>query len=292
MERLRSRIGPAAIHTRRLRWQVTRAGLRESQHQLAAGRLNVWTGGSGRPVLVVPGFGVDNLWQWYPQLPALARKRHVVAPDLLGFGGSGSPGQAGVLARQTQACGQLMESLGHRDYDVLGLSYGGFVALALASEGAPIGRLVISDCPGPCFDYGDYERLCERFEVDHIAQLLMPGDAAGVRRLLHVAWHNPPWIPDFVLADVHAATFVARRAEQRPVLDDLVEQTRSPPDIRIRQPTLVLWGEHDRFFPLSGGERLVERLDDATLHVFGGNAHAPNLQSSGDFTRRALSFLG
>ncbi|MCP4805565.1 MAG: alpha/beta hydrolase [Proteobacteria bacterium] len=292
MDLLPSRLGPAAIHTRRLRWQVERAGMVERTLTLPSGRLLAWTGGRGRPVLVVPGFGVDNLWQWYPQLPALVKNRTVVAPDLLGFGGSGSPGADGVLARQTAVCGELMESLGHRDYDVLGLSYGGFVALGLANAGAPIGKVVVSDCPGSCFDYDDYLALCRRFQVDHISDLLMPRDAKGVRRLLHVAWHKPPWLPDFVLADVHAATFVDRRDEQLPVLLDLVEQTKNPPDIRFEQPTLILWGVHDKFFPLAGGERLTRMLPNARLHVFQGTAHAPNLQASGPFTREVLDFLG
>lgn len=291
MELLPPTLGPAAIHTRRLRWQVQRAGLRERVVEVPSGRLNAWTGGSGRPVLVVPGFGVDNLWQWYPQLPALARRRRVVAPDLLGFGGSGSPGVDGVLTRQTSACAELMERLGHDDYDVLGLSYGGFVALGLADRGHCTGRVVLSDCPGPCFDHDDYLALCRRFEVDHIADFLQPSGPAGVRRLLHLAWHKPPWLPDFVMADVHASTFVHRRAEQRPVLDDLVERTKNPPELDVRNETLVLWGEHDRFFPLAGGEALVGQLPNARLHVFPDTAHAPNLQASGAFTREVLRFL-
>ena len=279
------RLGPAELHARRLRWSARRAGYAEKR----VGDVHLWEGGRGRQLLLIPGFGVDVLWQWGPQLAALARGRRVIAPTLLGFGESGSAGEVAVLERQAHA---LLECV-RGDFDLCGLSYGGFVALEIA-ELVPdrVGKVILSDCPGPCFTPDDVRALCGRFGVPAVWDLLLPRDTRGVRALVELAWHRPPWIPDFVLSDVHRAVFVERRTEQLPILRDLVARTEDPPDISGDHETLLLWGEHDRFFPLANGRQLAERLPRARLEVLRDTAHAPNLQASGRFTRLVVDFLG
>lgn len=238
--------------------------------------------------MLVPGFGVEMLWQWGPQLSALARIRRVIAPTLLGFGDSGSPGTEGILERQAEAVVACVRG----DFDICGLSYGGFVALEIARRWPErVGKMVLSDCPGPCFTPEDVSQLCARFGVETVWDLLLPMDVRGVRALVELAWHRPPWIPDFVLEDVRRTVFVSRRDEVRPILEDLVARTHDPPEIDRDHETLVLWGEHDRFFPLSRGRDFVAGLPRATLEVFPHTAHAPNLQASGRFTKRVVDFL-
>jgi len=228
------------------------------------------------------------LWQWGPQLAALADIRRVIAPTLLGFGESGRPGTQGILERQASA---LLECVSG-DFDLCGLSYGGFVALEIA-ERVPerVGRVVLSGCPGPCFSPDDVRGICRRFGVAEVWDLLLPHDVRGVRALVDLAWHRPPWIPDFVLEDVRRNVFVDRRREQLPILHDLVARTEDPPDISGDHDTLLIWGEHDRFFPLAKGQALADRLPRARLEVFKDTAHAPNLQASGRFTRAVTDFL-
>jgi pimeloyl-ACP methyl ester carboxylesterase len=292
MDLMPAGLGPAEIHGRRLRWSARRAGFRQAIEDTPHGRLAVWQGGYGRPLLLVSGFAVEALWQWDGQLGALGHRHRVVAPDLVGHGGS-----AGAIHSPLQTmvgrCASLMEQLGHEQYDVCGLSYGGFVALGLAREhAARVRRVVISDCPGPAFTWLDYEQLLERFGVASIEHLLLPAQASGMRNLVEIAWHRPPWLPDFVLSDVHERMFTLRRSEQLPLLAEVVEMVRNPPEIDCRQPTLVCWGEHDRVFPLETGRRLVERLPNARLEVFPSTAHTPNIQQPRRFNRVLQDFLG
>ncbi|WP_396332003.1 alpha/beta fold hydrolase [Burkholderia anthina] len=42
---------------------------------------------------------------------------------------------------------------------------------------------------------------------------------------------------------------------------------------RIAQPTLLLWGDDDPISPVAAGERLLDRLPDAQLHVVPGGRH-------------------
>jgi pimeloyl-ACP methyl ester carboxylesterase len=228
------------------------------------------------------------VWQWGPQLAALSKVRRVVAPTLLGFGQSGPPGAGRVLERQAAAVVECVAG----DFDLCGLSYGGFVALEIARRWpSRVGKVVLSDCPGPCFTPDDVVELCDRFGVGSVPDLLLPTDVRGVRTLVQLAYHRPPWIPDFVLADVLRTTYRHRRTEQLPILEDLVARTHDPPSLEADHETLVIWGEHDRFFPLPRGREFAGRLPRARFEVLRDTAHAPNLQASGRFSRLVVDFL-
>ena len=291
MDLMPAGLGPAEIHGRRLRWSAKRAGFKQRTADTEHGRLAYWEGGHGSPLLLVSGLAVEALWQWDGQLAALAQRHRIVAPDLVAHGGSAGAIHS-PLETMVGRCASLMRQLGHHHYDVCGLSYGGFVALGLAREHrASVRRVAMSDCPGPAFTWDDYEALLARFGVASIEDLLLPPTPQGMRALVEIAWHRPPWLPDFVLADVHARMFVHRRAEQLPVLHEVVEMVRNPPEIDCPHPTLIFWGEHDRVFPLETGRRLASRLPDARVEVFPSTAHTPNIQQPRRFNRALLDFL-
>ena len=56
---------------------------------------------------------------------------------------------------------------------------------------------------------------------------------------------------------------------------------------RIGQPTLIVWGEHDRWIPLAAGEALAEQIPDARLVVVPSAGHMP-LEEQPEFCNREL----
>src|SRR5689334_17240860 len=81
---------------------------------------------------------------WEPLLPALAHEFRVVRPDLRGFGDSPLPGEAYADADDLDA---LLGSLGIPEAAVVGSSYGGRVAMELATRHpARVSSLVLL-CP-------------------------------------------------------------------------------------------------------------------------------------------------
>lgn len=97
--------------------------------------------GSGPPLVLLHPLGADRR-VWDPVLERLARERDVIAPDLPGFGESASLVLDGdddtpTPARLAAAVRAFVEDeLGIRDWHVAGNSLGGWVALALALDGA------------------------------------------------------------------------------------------------------------------------------------------------------------
>src|SRR6266567_5607315 len=117
------------------------------------GRLSVHHthGGQGSPpVLFVHGLGSSGYIEWRFNLPVIARKHRVLAPDLPGFGRTDKPrgGRYGI-AYFARTLVRYLDGLDLRSVAVVGTSMGGRVALELALR-APgrVERLVLVNALG------------------------------------------------------------------------------------------------------------------------------------------------
>ncbi|MGH7002454.1 MAG: alpha/beta fold hydrolase [Alphaproteobacteria bacterium] len=112
-------------------------------------RLHYLMAGKGEPLVLLHGWPV-SAEMWRRVIPALARKRTVIAPDLRGAGYSDKP-TAGYdktnLAKDVQA---LVAGLGFKRYAVVGHDIGGMVAYPLAAQfRGEVTKLAIVDVPLP-----------------------------------------------------------------------------------------------------------------------------------------------
>ena len=182
------------------------------------------------PLLLLQGFGANATWQWYGQVGHFAPHRRLMVPDLLHFGGSVPRRSDCTLEAQVELIRELLDHQGVDRCDVVGVSYGGFVALGLSHEHPERVRLaVFVDSPGVGYTERDYQSLLSTFSINHISELLLPAEPDGLKRLLQIAWHRPPWTPSFALPDVHRNLFIDRVAEKRALLDNLLARLRGPP---------------------------------------------------------------
>ena len=114
-------------------------GIRTNYHDQGAGK--------GSPVLLIHGSGPGvTAWaNWRLTMPALATNFRVLAPDMVGFGYTERP--AGVQYNMENWVSHIlgfMDALGIEKAHVVGNSFGGGLALALAIR-APqrVDRLVL-----------------------------------------------------------------------------------------------------------------------------------------------------
>src|SRR5581483_7019382 len=91
------------------------------------------------------GPGASAWANWRLTLPALAAQRRAIAPDIVGFGYTARPaGFSFTRASWLDHLVKWLDALGIERCDVVGNSFGGALALALAAEhGARIRRLVL-----------------------------------------------------------------------------------------------------------------------------------------------------
>jgi len=286
---------PTRIQGACLGCKFRRAGLEEHQLDLANGSVHCWAGGNGPPLFLLHGFGASALWQWYPQVPGLSSRFTLYMPDLLFFGDSVSNSSVRSLRFQAETVVQLAEHFGVEVLDAAGLSYGGFVALTLASfRPDRVRRLCLVGCPGDMMQEEDHLNVLNTFGVSQIHELLLPQDLGGVRRLMETAWFHPPRVPDFLLKDTLRTLFQDQVKEKRELLDDLLGELKNRRNAyaRIPHPTLILCGEHDRMFPPSLVSRLRDRLgESAEFITIADTAHAPNMERADVFNQLLLEFF-
>ena len=248
--------------------------------------------GGAPPLVLLHGIGADR-GEWALSLPLLARRRRVLAFDLLGHGRTDKPVGEGVVYRirlLTDGVVGGIEALPDPPdrVDLLGHSLGGAVALDVARRHPRlVRRLVLADAATAPISRA----------IDPLAASVpfAPANLAEVRRALSTSVNNR-FLSHPVVA-LAAALYKGRR-RNRPQLLKLVasiaagEDALGPKDLaRIAHETLVLWGDRDRIFPLAGGRALTRALPHARLEVIPRCGHVPPTERPVAFARRVVAFL-
>lgn len=295
---LRQKLSPIRWHERLLKRRFRRHGLQEHRTKTSHGEFAYWLSDRDAPPLVLlHGFGASSLWQWYPQVSALAKRYRLIIPDLLFFGESTTTGPERSITHQAEAICALLDELEIPCADIMGISYGGFVTYTIATKFPErLRRMILVGCPADEITLSDHEASLKDLGVEHIADLLLPDDPKDVQRLLAIAWHKPPWLPLPLLREAHRVLMTNQVERKRELLADLLEYLEGhrsqTPRLPPRARTLLVWGEHDAVFPLPLAERLQRKLGDlCQLEVLKKAAHAPNIEKKRRFNRVVLKFL-
>ncbi len=96
---------------------------------VSTGAIPIWSGGNGRPILYLHNGGGLRL---SPALAALAESFRIVAPILPGFDGTPLHRGVGAMTDLADLAAELIAWLGEEPCDVIGHSFGGWVAAWLA----------------------------------------------------------------------------------------------------------------------------------------------------------------
>ncbi|MGZ3146050.1 alpha/beta fold hydrolase [Lentzea chajnantorensis] len=108
-------------------------GFKHNYARVNGVRLHYVTGGSGEPLVLLPGWP-QTWWLYHKIMPALAARYRVIAVDLRGMGGSDKP-QSG-FDKKTMATDihELVGALGYSKVNVVGHDLGSMVAFAFAAN--------------------------------------------------------------------------------------------------------------------------------------------------------------
>jgi pimeloyl-ACP methyl ester carboxylesterase len=229
---------------------------------------------AGQGPLVVLLHGFPEFWfSWRHQIPVLAAAGfRVLAPDLRGYNESDKP--RGVesyrLNALTADIAGLIRQAGEQRACIVGHDWGGAVAWGLAL-GRPqvVERLVILNAPHPAAFFRELRTPRQRLRSWYMLFFQLPGVAEWVFRARNYAWlervlrHDP--IRPGAFTDEEISLY--KQALDRPgALTAAMNYYRAMFRHRakvqrqmrcITVPTLLLWGERDRYL----GRRLTEGLE-------------------------------
>ena len=248
--------------------------------------------GSGFPVLLIHGSGPGvSAWaNWRLTIPALAAQRRVIAPDMVGFGFSERPVgiRYGLDTWVAQAIG-LLDALKIERTDLIGNSFGGALALALAiRHPTRVRRLVLMGAAGVSFpitpgldavwgytpSIENMRKLLDIFSFDHT---LMSDELAELRYRASI---QPG------LQEAFSAMFPTPRQNGVEALASREEDIRALP-----HETLVIHGREDQVLPLSNSLTLAQWISRSQLHVFGRCGHWTQIEHAARFAQLVGNFL-
>jgi pimeloyl-ACP methyl ester carboxylesterase len=257
-------------------WFKTRSGIRIAYERA----------GAGPPLILLHGFIVDGR-TWGPQIEDLGRDFDVIAWDAPGCGRSSDPPEDFAMSAFADCLTDLMEHAGVASGHLVGLSWGGTLAIDFYRKCPDrVASLILADTYA-----GWTGSLGEEAARQRLARCLRESELPAEK------WVHE-WAPDAFsggarqqLVDEFAAIMwdfhpVGFRAMSRAVTPDFSQALSG-----IRVPTLLIWGEEDKRSPLSAGEMMRDRIRGSRLVVIPGAGHVSNMEQPERFNDEVRSFL-
>lgn len=248
--------------------------------------------GEGFPALLIHGSGPGvSAWaNWRLVMAPLAERMRVIAPDMAGFGFTERrPSLRYDMDTWVAQAVGLLDALGLEQADIVGNSFGGALALALAIRHPQrVRRLVLMGSVGVPFEitegldavwgytpsFENMRRIMDYFAWD---RGLVNDELAELRYRASI---RPGFQESF------ASMFPAPRQRWVEALASREADIRALP-----HETLIIHGRDDRVIPLQTSETLLRWIDRAQLHVFGRCGHWTQIEHAARFVRLVEDFL-
>ena len=255
--------------------------------------------GQGTPVILIHGFG-GSMWQWEYQYHPLAQSHRVIIPDLIGSGLSDKPETLYSPAHLVQFFRDFMESLAIEHATLIGNSMGAGLAMAMALDHPEaVDRLVLISGFPPQVEASVASPQYRQFLLHRPPLWLatLGNQMAGrgtTERFLKEIIHQPELVSALVVErSFHNRQRGGLLTPLYSLLDhiDTWEERYGQRLGNIAQPTLLLWGDHDRVFPLEVGKRVKTLLPQAEWQVIPGSGHLPQWEQPQVVNPLILSFL-
>lgn len=243
--------------------------------------------GTGPPVVLLHGYIGDGPATWRDQLDGLADAFTVIAWDAPGAGSSSDPPESFGMAGYADCLAGFIAAVGLVGPHLVGLSFGGALALAVASRHPTIASslVVVSGYAGWA---GSLPPEIAEQRLDQALTLSELSTAEFVDTLLPTMFATAPSsqaVRRFT-ASIRAFHPVGFRAMARASAEDLRDALP-----RIDIPTLLMYGDRDVRAPLPVAEHLHSAITGSSLTLLPGLGHVCNLEAPEEFNRILRSWL-
>ena len=243
--------------------------------------VEIFSGGSGPPLLFLHGAGGNAGWQPYHE--DLSQSYTVYVPSQPGFNGTERPEWVYTINDVCHFNLEMVQKLGLDQYVLMGSSMGGWIAAEMAAMCQEhLKALILVDAAGIKPDNGE------------IAEIFM---VSGQTRLQQ-RFYDPAQVPNYEqytreltpeeqLVD-HSNREMASRLCWRPYLHNL-----SLPYYlaKVSTPTLIVWGQQDAIIPVECGQMFQRAIPNSTLKVIDNCGHSPAVEKRQEFVSAVTEFL-
>ncbi|MBX3349226.1 MAG: alpha/beta fold hydrolase [Nitrospira sp.] len=243
--------------------------------------------GTGLPLVFLHAFPL-NRTMWAEQEKGLSAQFRVITIDLRGHGESDAPLWHYSLDQAADDVRSLLDHLSIRQAVFIGLSMGGYIALAFYRKYAErVKGLVLADTRAQA-DTEDGKRA--RFEM---AQLAYRQGAGAIAEIMIPKLLSPATIqtrPELV----QRVRTMIEGTQMSGIAGDLMAMAERPDSqpllTQILCPVQIIVGELDLPTPPADARLMAERIPDARLAVIPGVGHLSNLEQPELFNEAIRSF--
>jgi pimeloyl-ACP methyl ester carboxylesterase len=248
--------------------------------------------GSGETVLMLHGSGpgVSALANWQHNIPTLAQRFHVLAPDIVGFGATKRPdGIVYSLRTWTDHVWAFLDAHDIQRTAIVGNSLGGRIALQMATDRPDrITKMALMGAPGVGMTLTDGLAALRSYEPSHVA----------MRDLLRNYFAVDPAMITDELVEIRYAASIATGAYEayRAMFFDPrhagSELGITEDEVRaITTPALLIHGREDKVVPVQVSVTMLGLLPNADLHVFSACGHWTQIERADEFSALVADYL-
>jgi pimeloyl-ACP methyl ester carboxylesterase len=240
------------------------------------------------PALVLVHGSNASLQAWEPWVALLGDTWRIVSLDLPGHGLTGRvPDDDYSTGAYIATVAAIADRLGIDRFALGGNSMGGGVAWQFAlAHPERVSALILVDATGlwswreqtrpPGSGSPLAFRLLGQDWFRGVAGNIDPGLLIG--QGLRASFHDPDLVDDAMIERYRDLALREGSRTATLIRFGSLRQSAGAPEpdpSRIEQPTLILWGRHDRLIPPEVGERFAETLPNAKLVVYEDAGHLP-----------------
>jgi pimeloyl-ACP methyl ester carboxylesterase len=243
-------------------------------------RIRLMRGGAGAPLVFFHGSGGIGIW--LPSMGRLAKKFDVIAPEHPGFGESDTPVWLDTIGDLANFYLDFLDRLDLRGVHLVGSSLGGWIAADLAVRNAT--RLASLTLIGAAGIHVDGVEQVDTFlctEEQRIRDLFYDQELAEAV----VAGSQRPELEDAALKNrMMTAKLSWQPRNHDPQLRKWLH--------RIKVPTLLIWGDHDRLFPKDYAFAYQRLIPGAKVVIIANCGHLPHVEKGEEFVAEFEAFIG
>ena len=222
---------------------------------------------SGTPVILLHGYG-DSWFSFSRLLPLLDKKYRIYIPDQRGYGESDRPVGGYALQQFAADVVAFMDAMNVKEAAIVGHSMGSFIAQHVAAE-APqrVSRLVL---------IGSATKIRNNVVSDlnrEISALTDPLPEKFVRDFQASVSYRP--VPAEFFEGIVKESMKSPARVWREVMTEMLSPDSDVELKKIKNPTLIIWGDKENIFPRSEQDMLAASLRNSVLKVYPDIGHAP-----------------
>ncbi len=242
--------------------------------------------GNNKHIILLHGIGAAAE-RWAKVMPLLAKRYHVVAPDIIGFGYSDKPNVNYTISFFINFVESFITTLGLRRFSLIGSSFGGQLAAEFVIANKDKGYVDALVLVTPS---GLSKEPTEAF-TQYIMASLYPS-IESAKKAFSLMYCGKQ------VDDVYTRDFVNRMLlpNAKYAFISTLLNIREHPDLKDRLsmidvPTLIVWSEKDLLIPVEHAYVFHKSIKGSRLVILNGCGHTPYYEQPERFASIVDEFL-